>query len=142
MSELKVNKLTGKTTAGDITVTSEGGSATQSLQQGLAKAWFEYTSITSTALSGSFGISGLVDGGTGDSSLSFTNNMSSSVYVANAVDVSYNTSYNTSVGCYIESSQNTKQKTSSTFTLLYSNHASLAMYDHCENMGTVHGDLA
>ena len=39
MSTILVDNLTGKTSAGDITVTSEGGAATQSLQQGLAKAW-------------------------------------------------------------------------------------------------------
>ena len=39
MSEIKVDNLTGKTSAGDITVTSEGGAATMQLQQGLAKAW-------------------------------------------------------------------------------------------------------
>jgi hypothetical protein len=42
MSEIKVDNLTGKTSAGDITVTSEGGAATQSLQQGLAKAWCNF----------------------------------------------------------------------------------------------------
>ena len=39
MSTILVDNLTGKTSAGDITVTSEGGAATQSLQQGLAKVW-------------------------------------------------------------------------------------------------------
>ena len=39
MSEIKVDTLTGKTSAGDITVTSEGGAATMQLQQGLAKVW-------------------------------------------------------------------------------------------------------
>ena len=39
MSEIKVDTLTGKTTANDITVTV-GASATQSLEQGLTKAYF------------------------------------------------------------------------------------------------------
>ena len=38
-SILKVDAMQGVTSAGDITITSEGGAATQSLQQGLAKAW-------------------------------------------------------------------------------------------------------
>ena len=46
MSEIKVDTLTGKTTAGDITVTSEGGAATMQLQQGLAKAWVGFNTIT------------------------------------------------------------------------------------------------
>jgi hypothetical protein len=37
MSTILVDNLTGKTSAGDITVTSEGGAATMQLQQGLAK---------------------------------------------------------------------------------------------------------
>ena len=41
MSEIKVDTLTGKTSAGDITVTSEGGAATMQLQQGLAKVGFK-----------------------------------------------------------------------------------------------------
>ena len=47
MSEIKVDTLTGKTTANDITVTV-GASATQSLEQGLAKAWcpVSYTHLT------------------------------------------------------------------------------------------------
>jgi len=35
MSTILVDNLTGKTSAGSITVTSEGGAATQSLQQEL-----------------------------------------------------------------------------------------------------------
>ena len=38
-SELKVDKITGVTTAGSIDVTGEGNSTTTNLQQGLAKAW-------------------------------------------------------------------------------------------------------
>jgi hypothetical protein len=38
-SILKVDDLRGNTSAGDITITSEGGSATMQLQQGLEKAW-------------------------------------------------------------------------------------------------------
>jgi hypothetical protein len=65
MSEIKVDTLTGKTTAGDITVTSEGGAATQSLQQGLAKAWVEAVTVTSHVIQGSLNVSSLTDGGTG-----------------------------------------------------------------------------
>ena len=38
-SQLKVDKLQGRTTAGSIVVTGEGGSTTTNLQQGLVKAW-------------------------------------------------------------------------------------------------------
>tara|TARA_R110001599_G_scaffold20921_1_gene78413 strand:+ start:205 stop:639 length:435 start_codon:yes stop_codon:yes gene_type:complete len=38
-SQLKVNTLTGVSTAGSIVVTGEGNSTTTNLQQGLCKAW-------------------------------------------------------------------------------------------------------
>ena len=38
-SVLKVDSITGVTTAGSISVTGEGNSTTTNLQQGLAKAW-------------------------------------------------------------------------------------------------------
>ena len=126
----------------DTIVASDGTSPATLTKQTAAKAFFEYTSITSTALAGSFNISGVVDNGTGDTSLSFTNNMSSSVYVANASDVSYNAAFNASLGHYVESTQANKQKTSSTFTVLYTAHSGTSVLDHSENMGTVHGDLA
>lgn len=125
-----------------LTATSEGGAVTTSLQQGLAKAWFEYTSITSTVMADSFNCSVTTDNGVGDTLLSLTNNMSSSAYVVNVSDVSYDNAYNTSYGNVIESTQNSKEKTSSNFTVVYTQHAGTGVLDHCENMGTVHGDLA
>jgi hypothetical protein len=81
MSEILVNKLTGKTTAGDITVTSEGGAATQSLQQGLAKAWVNFDGTASGAASrDSFNISGMTDDATGKYTASYTNSMSNGTY--------------------------------------------------------------
>ena len=38
-STLKINTLTGVSTAGSIAVTGEGNSTTTNLQQGLAKFW-------------------------------------------------------------------------------------------------------
>ena len=38
-SILKVDTITGVTTAGSISITGEGNSTTTNLQQGLAKAW-------------------------------------------------------------------------------------------------------
>jgi len=82
MSEIKVDTLTGKTTAGDITVTSEGGAATQSLQQGLAKAWVNFNGTGTIATRGSLNVSGLLDDGTGDYTISFSNTMANVNYSA------------------------------------------------------------
>ena len=74
-SILKVDELQGITSAGDITVTSEGGAATQSLQQGLAKAWLNYIMDTPSVV-GSFNIASVTDEGTGHFTQNFTNSMS------------------------------------------------------------------
>ena len=80
MSTILVDNLTGKTTAGSITVTSEGGAATQSLQQGLAKVWANIQGSGTAAIDDSLNTSGLVDNGTGNYTLSFTNSLSNVVY--------------------------------------------------------------
>ena len=85
-SILKVDALQGVTSAGDITVTSEGGSATQSLQQGLAKCSVKFsgTLVTSsedtTGVSYSLNISSLVDVSTGKYKININNNMNSADY--------------------------------------------------------------
>lgn len=84
MSELKVDTLTGKTTANDITVTV-GATATAKLQQGLVKAHLLFDQRGShlsenTAGSSSLNISSSSDESTGNYSLVFINNMSNDEY--------------------------------------------------------------
>jgi hypothetical protein len=81
MSEIITNKLTGKTSAGDVTITSEGGSATMQLQQGVAKAWANFNGTTFGERD-SFGISSFSDDGTGDYDLSFINSFANANYSA------------------------------------------------------------
>ena len=64
-STLKINTLTGVTTAGSIAVTGEGNSTTTNLQQGLCKAWCDLIH-THDSYNDSFNFSGLTDNGTGD----------------------------------------------------------------------------
>jgi hypothetical protein len=78
MSEIKVDTLTGKTSAGDVTITSEGGSATMQLQQGLCKTWIKYTDHTpALANADSFNVSSIADTDAGKVTVNFANNMSS-----------------------------------------------------------------
>ena len=64
MSEIKVDSLTGKTTAKTVTVTV-GASATQSLEQGLVKAWVYFdTNDNPPVRDGSFNVSSLTDNAT------------------------------------------------------------------------------
>jgi hypothetical protein len=78
-STLKINTLTGVTTAGSIAVTGEGNSTTTNLQQGLCKSWQDLNGETFGSRD-SFNISGNTDHGTGSYTNSYTNSMSSGDY--------------------------------------------------------------
>ena len=94
-SILKVDAMQGVTSAGSITVTSEGGSATQSLQQGLAKQWWNVDNTPSTVLLDSLNVSSMTDVSTGTLGPAFTNNMSGASY---SVAVAGQTNHNGYVG--------------------------------------------
>ncbi len=74
MSTLKTNTLTGTTSAGSILVTGEGGSTTTNLQQGLNKVWTFYD-VDSDGIHDSFNTASFTDNGSGDSTITYTNNM-------------------------------------------------------------------
>ena len=84
MSTILVDNLTGKTSAGSITVTSEGGAATQSLQQGLAKHWVRFIGSGTAAILDSLSASSLTDNGTGDYDINYTNSMNNNTYAVPA----------------------------------------------------------
>ena len=77
-STLKINTLTGVTTAGSIAVTGEGNSTTTNLQQGLCKVWVNMDA--GTTINDSQNVSGLTDVATGAHTISFSNNMGSANY--------------------------------------------------------------
>jgi hypothetical protein len=76
-SILKVNTLTGASTAGSIAVTGEGNSTTTNLQQGLIKAWAR---LNPNTLQDSLNTTSILDNGTGDFEYNFTNNMGNANY--------------------------------------------------------------
>ena len=80
MSEIKVDTLTGKTSAGDITVTSEGGSATMQLQQGVIKSWINFNGQSTVAVRESFNAASLTDNGEGEYQYSYVNSMADGNY--------------------------------------------------------------
>jgi len=84
MSEIKVDNLTGKTTANDITVTV-GATATMSLEQGLAKAWLNLDGTGTIAARDSFNTTSLVDNSTGNYSYSFFNPFGNSNHTSSGV---------------------------------------------------------
>ena len=80
-STLKINTLTGVTTAGSIAVTGEGNNTTTNLQQGLAKVWAGTVSDSASATD-SFGVSSIGDTGSGDNRINFTNSFANVGYSA------------------------------------------------------------
>ena len=71
-SQLKVDTITGVTTAGSVAVTGEGNSTTTNLQQGLAKSLLNYNQ-TGPTTDDSFNISSVSDDTTGTFTPAYTN---------------------------------------------------------------------
>lgn len=80
MSEIKVDNLTGKTSAGDITVTSEGGAATMQLQQGLIKAWANISGNNTPVVDDSNNVASISDEGEGEFRLNWTSAMNNTEF--------------------------------------------------------------
>lgn len=132
-STLKINTLTGVTTAGSIAVTGEGNSTTTNLQQGLAKCWIDYTSASSYTTNDSFNVSSLSDEGTGLGQTNISNDMA-------------NINYSMTQGCRGGAANGTKifqngAKSVGSFQL-YTTDRDGGAFDIANTMATVHGDLA
>ena len=85
-SVLKVDTITGVTTAGSISVTGEGNSTTTNLQQGLAKVWAK-CSADGTSITDSFNITSLTDSGTALQTLTIANDMANANYSSLATSI-------------------------------------------------------
>ena len=111
-SQLNVDTIVDKAGSGGSNVkmantstyVSDGGSATQNTVQGLAKAWVNYTGVSSTSARDSLNISSLTDEATGKTyPISFVNNManddySGSYYQNSATDIAHTSFSNSYVG--------------------------------------------
>ena len=86
-SQLNVDTIVDKAGSGGTNVkiannsvtVAEGGSATTTTVQGLAKMWF-YKNTAGSAFADSFNTSSLTDTGTGDFTVVFSNNMNNAFY--------------------------------------------------------------
>ena len=85
-SQLKVDTITGVTTAGSISVTGEGNSTTTNLQQGLVKVWAK-CSADGTSITDSFNITSLTDSGTALQTLTIANDMANANYSSLATSI-------------------------------------------------------
>tara|TARA_A100001201_G_scaffold57996_1_gene55807 strand:+ start:117 stop:518 length:402 start_codon:yes stop_codon:yes gene_type:complete len=131
-SILKVDTLTGVTTAGSVAVTGEGNSTTTNLQQGLTKMWAKYDA--GSTLNDSFNVSTLTDSGSGLFDLAFTNSMGNANFAGLAEG-------NNSTFFAMPSSETTGENTTSKFRDTRRNTSHTA-FDSAINRCSVHGDLA
>ena len=132
-SQLKVDTITGVTTAGSIAVTGEGNSTTTNLQQGLCKQWVLLQS-SGTSVTDSFNNASVTDNGTGDYTLTRTNNMGNATYCAIGSSGDPQTSHNASSDVGVQ--------TTSVHDIRCVNDAANATQDVPDTVGAVHGDLA
>ena len=139
-SVLKVDTLTGVTTAGSIAVTGEGNSTTTNLQQGLAKAWSIFDQVNDVT-DDSLNISTMTDRGQGSIYGAYTSSMSS---IAHAVMAATSpaaagsmTTSNTNRGS-ISTADTTGRYSMNVFDV----DSSVALQNEQCQQALVHGDLA
>ena len=143
MSEILVDNLTGKTSAGSIVVYGEGGTATTNLQQGLAKAWCQFDGTVATiAYAESFNGSSLLDLGEGRYQNSITNVMDTATYPVIAEAGNELSDYSSSADDARDHNSMIGSRTSSV-QRLFSVDADGGAQDDCQSMNAViFGDLA
>ena len=111
----------------DSTYRSAGGAVTQNLVQGLTKYWTQFNGSGTVATVDSFNQGGLTDNGTGNYTVSFTNNMN-------------NNDFSPTTGTKTHEEM-IEAVATSTVQLLTMN-SSGSNVDDAINSITVHGDLA
>ena len=130
---VKPETLTGQSVAGSIAVTGESGSTTTNLQQGLCKQWVLLQS-NGNSVTDSFNNTSVNDNGTGDYTLTRTNNMANATYCAIGSSGDNSTTFNvcSDVG----------EQTTSVHDIRCVNDAANSTIDVPDTVGAVHGDLA
>ena len=105
-SILKVDSLTGVTTAGSINVTCEGNSTTTNLQQSLVKVWAKFNGSSFGELD-SFNVSSFTDSGTGNYTVNINNDFSNANHASiessgayHAINDAGNAAGTLNIGCF------------------------------------------
>lgn len=140
MSTVITDNLTGKTSAGDVTITSEGGSATMQLQQGLLKAWVNYDNNTSLVVKDSLNVSSGTDEDLGNTSIALTNSFSNTNFCQTMGTGDNGRVW--SVGHALASAETSSRKTTSGTWLHTTNSTAGTAGDLDENNIMMSGDLA
>ena len=137
---MALSKITNDGLGASLTVTSEGGAVTTSVQQGLAKAWSIFDQVNSNTIDDSFNISTITDRGTGSTYGNYTNSMSSVNYAVMGA------SSPVASGSMLSTSQNrstiSSADTASRYSMNVYADSSQAMQDEENQQALAHGDLA
>tara|TARA_B100000035_G_scaffold270392_1_gene244701 strand:- start:907 stop:1329 length:423 start_codon:yes stop_codon:yes gene_type:complete len=134
-TNIVADALVGNTSANAITVRGEG-SATTSLQQGLAKCFIRISQPGS--VTDSFNSSSSTDVSTGQHRNGYTNNMAGAANACTSIGCNGAVNTNTLL---VEVTQNESASQNETLCLLLSGTSSHAYIDGAVTL-TVHGDLA
>ena len=150
MSTVVLDTITGKSTATTITIGSTPvvsasansmtirgeGSAQTSIQQGLAKCWWDYDQ-DNTAVRDSFNTSSVTDAATGNYAPQWSNNMGS----VNYATMSATQPQSTAASCEsFEDGESASYKSVSATRIQTIENGSAT--DHVNNGGAIFGDLA
>ena len=134
-TNIVADALVGNASANAITVRGEG-SATTSLQQGLAKVWANVD--INTAARDSFNVSSLTDNSAGNTTVNINNDMGNVNYTGSWYTTAYNTS---NAGVFVNNlTGGFGGFTTGTYTTI--SHNGSAQVDSDRNFSTIFGDLA
>ena len=148
MSTIVTNTITGLSTAANITIGSTPvvsasansltirgeGSAQTSIQQGLAKCWFNYDQVV-PSLDDSLNMTSITDDATGKFSPTYANNFATVHYAASGM------SSNTTYIC-LEDNIDEVTQTTTADTMMYAMKHDGTVHDNKQAMCKIHGDLA
>ena len=133
-SQLNVDTIKGKSTAGSITIQGEG-SKTTNLQQGISKKWLYFKGTSTTEIKDSFNCASISDNGTGDTTTNMTTAFNTAFYSVTGSAHYSSTNYPRSLSPAGNDAINT------TYVRIYSGTNS-GLEDLTYNMLSIDGDLA
>jgi len=133
-SQLNVDTIKGKSTAGSINIQGEGNNTTN-LQQGISKHWLYFKGTSTTEIKDSFNCASIDDNGTGDTTTNMTTAFNSAFYSATC-NCSYGSTNNPRT-----LSVPGNDAINTTYVRMYSGYSG-GKEDTAYNMLSIDGDLA
>jgi len=131
------DSLVGSTSANAITIRGEG-SATTSLQQGLAKSWLRFNGQNTPSIRDSYNVSSLTDSATGQYYVNLTSAMTDGNYSFSSLGGGNSDSNNTFTTQYYFNGANLASATAFPVCSKFNG----SVYDNSNISVLIHGDLA